>query len=286
MGKITINTIAEKKRRGEPIVMITAYDYPGAKSVDEFVDITLVGDSLGMVILGYDSTVPVSMEEMLHHCRAVARGTSICFTIGDMPFGSYEVSREEAIRNAARFLKEGMMEAVKLEGGQEIAQTVKAIVDVGISVMGHIGLTPQSASKLGGYRVQGNTAESARRLLEDALALERAGCFALVLEAIPAEVASIISSHLKIPAIGIGSGAKCDGQVLVLHDLVGWTDGHVPRFVRQYASIGREIQRAIEEYRHDVQAGQFPTEQNTYPMKEIELNTFLESLNRENELEQ
>ena len=277
--KVTINTLGQKKQNGVPIVMLTAYDYPSANAADsEDVDILLVGDSLGMVVLGYDSTVPVTMDEMIHHCRAVARGARFAFTVGDMPFSSYEISEEKAVENAARFLKEGSMEAVKLEGGREMAGTIRRIAGAGMSVMGHIGLTPQSISRLGGYRVQGKTAESARKLLDDALALEEAGCFSLVLEAIPEKIAEVITGRLSIPVIGIGAGVKCDGQVLVYHDLLGLTDRHVPKFVRQYAQANREIHNAIRLYSSDVRTRQFPAPEHTYAMDENELQDFLNTV--------
>ncbi|MDZ7268679.1 MAG: 3-methyl-2-oxobutanoate hydroxymethyltransferase [candidate division KSB1 bacterium] len=270
--KITIPDLHAKKARGEKIVMLTAYDYSSAMLVEQAgVEVILVGDSLGMVMLGYDSTVAVTMSEMLHHCRAVARGARRAFKIGDMPFGSYETSPAEAVRNAARFLKEGMMEAVKLEGGLEMAPAVKAIVAAGIPVMGHIGLTPQSLSKLGGYRVQGKTAESAFDLLQDALILQDAGCFALVLEAIPAPLAALITARLEIPVIGIGAGAACDGQVLVYHDLLGLFEGLQPRFVKRYAQAGTFIRAALASYRDEVISGRFPGAEHTYQMPPEEM---------------
>jgi 3-methyl-2-oxobutanoate hydroxymethyltransferase len=238
----------------------------------------LVGDSLGMVVLGYDSTVPVSMEEMIHHCKAVARGAKHAFLVGDMPFMSYQAEKSDAVRNAGRFLKEAGMDSVKLEGGQEIVPTIEAILAAGIPVMGHIGLTPQSQSKLGGYRVQGRTAASALKLLEDALALEAAGCFSLVLEAVPATVAQVISRRLHIPTIGIGAGAACDGQVLVFHDLLGLYDRLQPRFVKEYASLRQTIIDAFTAYSQDVRSSQFPAEEHTYAMKAEEEAAFLSLL--------
>jgi 3-methyl-2-oxobutanoate hydroxymethyltransferase len=278
-SKITIHTLQAKKQRGEPITMVTAYDYPSGLLVEQAgLDVILVGDSLSMVVLGNETTLPVTMDIMLHHCQAVARGASIPFLIGDMPFGSYEVSPEEAVRNAVRFLKEGGMEAVKLEGGREMAETVRAIVAAGIPVQGHIGLTPQSISALGGYRVQGKTAASAARLLGDALALQDAGCFSIVLEAVPAAVAQTISQRLYIPTIGIGAGAGCDGQVLVYHDLLGLFDRFTPKFVRQYANVAADIRQALTDYKEDVLARRFPAEEHTYPMDEDELAGFLSTL--------
>ena len=277
--KVNILSLQQKKEQGRPITMVTAYDYPSALMVDEAeIDVVLVGDSLGMVMLGYDSTVAVTMEEMLHHCRAVARGAKYAFLIGDMPFMSYQTGTRDAIYNAGRFLKEANMESVKLEGGREVAETVSAIVNAGIPVLGHIGLTPQSVSKLGGWRVQGKTAVDAQRLLDDALALEDAGCFALVLEAVPASVASAISQRLTIPTLGIGAGAGCNGQVLVYHDILGLYDRLSPRFVRNYANLRQTIVDAFVAYREDVLNGRFPAEEHCYPMDENEERSFLETL--------
>lgn len=265
--KVTILDLQRKKDNGRPITMLTAYDFTGATLVDKAeIDVILVGDSLGMVVLGYDSTVPVTMAEMLHHCRAVARGTQYAFTVGDMPFLSYQADAAEAVRNAGLFLKEGGMDSVKLEGGREMVPVIEAIIRAGIPVMGHIGLTPQSQSKLGGYRIQGKTAVSAHHLLQDALALEAAGCFSLVLEAVPEPVAAAISQKLTIPTIGIGAGAGCDGQVLVYHDLLGLFDRLQPRFVKQYANLGQAILDAFVAYREDVVNGRFPAAEHIYPM--------------------
>ncbi|MCI0396569.1 MAG: 3-methyl-2-oxobutanoate hydroxymethyltransferase [Chloroflexi bacterium] len=259
--------------------MLTAYDYPSALLVDQAgVDLILVGDSLAMVVLGLENTLAVTMDEMLHHARAVARGAKAAFLIGDMPFMSYQADVVEAVRNAGRFLKESGMDSVKLEGGHEVAPATRAIVNAGIPVMGHIGLTPQSISKLGGFRVQGKTAADARRLLDDALALEAAGCFAIVLEAVPAPVAEAISRRLRIPTIGIGAGPGCDGQVLVYHDLLGLFDRFTPKFVKQYANAGQAIHEALVAYVEDVAAGRFPAAEHTYPMDETELATFLSEL--------
>jgi 3-methyl-2-oxobutanoate hydroxymethyltransferase len=265
--KVTIPALQEKKQRNELITMVTAYDYPGALAVDRAgMDCILVGDSLGMVVLGYESTVPVTMDEMLHHCRAVRRGAQYAFLIGDMPFLSYQADRAEAVRNAGRFLKEAGMDAVKLEGGREVAETVRAISDAGIPVVGHIGLTPQSVSKLGGYRVQGRTAADARRLLEDAEALQAAGAMMVVLEMVPDRVAEHISRRLRIPTIGIGAGAGCDGQVLVLHDLLGMFDRFTPRFVKRYAELFGEMEQALIAYRDDVIQRRFPAAEHTFAM--------------------
>jgi len=232
--KVTTLTFRQKKERGEPITMLTAYDYPTALAMDKAgIDSILVGDSLAMVVLGYENTLPVTMEEMLHHARAVARGAKRALLIGDMPFMSYQVSVEEAVRNAGRFLQQGGMDAVKLEGGRERADTIRAIGGAGIPVMGHLGLTPQSIHQLGGYRAQGKTALAAKHLFEDAQILEEAGCFSIVLESVPARLADSISKEISIPTIGIGAGAGCDGQVLVTHDLLGLFDRFTPKFVRK-----------------------------------------------------
>jgi len=277
--KFTLFDLASKKQDNLPITMLTAYDYSSAMLVDRGgIDVILVGDSLGMVMMGLESTVPVTMAEMLHHCRAVARGAKYAFLVGDMPFMSYQADVSEAVRNAGLFLKEGAMESVKIEGGREVAATAKAIVDAGIPVMGHIGLTPQSASKLGGYRVQGKTASEALRLLEDALLLEKAGCYSLVLEAIPEIVAKIISQRLSIPTIGIGAGKGCDGQVLVYHDLIGLFDRFQPKFVKQYANVSAVIGDAIREFSTDVRTGLFPARQHTYEMEEAEQEELLNSI--------
>lgn len=277
--KVNILDLQNKKTRGEVITMLTAYDYPSASLVDAAeIDMILVGDSLGMVILGYDSTVPVTMEEMLHHCKAVARGAERAFLVGDMPFMSYQAEAGEAVRNAGRFLKEGGMDSVKLEGGQEMVPAIKAILKAGIPVLGHIGLTPQSQSKLGGYRVQGKTAAAAKTLLENALALEEAGCFAIVLEAVPATVAQAISQRVRIPTIGIGAGAGCDGQVLVFHDLLGLYDRLQPRFVKEYAGLRQTIIDAFVTFREEVRARSFPAAEHTYSMKAEDEDAFLRSL--------
>lgn len=278
-SKVTLFDIAHKKIVHQPITMLTAYDYSSAILVDRAgIDVILVGDSLGMVMMGLESTVPVTMEEMLHHCRAVARGAKTAFLVGDMPFLSYQADISEAVRNAGRFLKEGGMEGVKIEGGREVMVTTRAIVNAGIPVMGHIGLTPQSVSKLGGYRVQGKTAEDARRLLEDALLLEEAGCFSIVLEAIPEKVAEIISQRVSIPTIGIGAGARCDGQVLVYHDLIGLFDRFQPKFVKQYFDAGANISEAIQLFSSDVLNGLFPASEHTYSMEEAELSELIRSI--------
>ncbi len=274
--KVSILDLKKKKSKGEPLKMMTAYDYPGAILVDESeVDIILVGDSLAMTVLGHPDTVSVTMDEMLHHCKAVARGAKRAFLVGDMPFMSYQADKSEAVRNAGRFMKEARMDAVKMEGGDEIATTVKAIVNAGISVMGHLGLTPQSATQLGGYRVQGKTAESAAKLLQDALSLQDQGCFAIVLEAVPTELAALVSRKLTIPTIGIGAGPDCDGQVLVLHDILGLFDGFAPKFLKQYANLRPKILAALEQYCGDVDARRFPAPEHCFDGNEPSLQAFL-----------
>jgi 3-methyl-2-oxobutanoate hydroxymethyltransferase len=277
--KVTILDLQEKKERGQPITMLAAYDYPTARLVDQAgIDIILVGDSVGMVLLGYEHTVPVTMGEMLHYCRAVARGAKRALLVGDMPFLSYQIDAKEAIRNAGRFLKESDMDVVKIEGGREIASTAKAIVDAGIPVMGHIGLTPQTISKLGGYRVQGRDVATARALIDDALAQEDAGVFSLLLEAIPSPVAKLITERLSIPTIGIGSGPNCDGQSLVIHDLAGLIERSLPKFVKQYVNVLPTIQQALETYREEVIAGAFPGPEHSYGMSTEALEALLKEL--------
>ncbi|MEM2312925.1 MAG: 3-methyl-2-oxobutanoate hydroxymethyltransferase [Candidatus Nezhaarchaeales archaeon] len=267
MEKVTIPKLMRMKKEGEKIVMVTAYDYPTAVLADQAgVDVILVGDSVGMVMLGYPSTLPVTMDEVLHHAKAVVRGVKRALVIGDMPFMSYNASVEEAIRNAGTFLKAGC-DAVKLEGGSEMEKTVKAIVDAGIPVMGHIGLTPQRFALLGGYKVQGRDAASAKKVIEDAEALEKAGAFAVLLELTTSEVAKIITEELTIPTIGIGSGAYCDGQVLVITDLLGltmWTP--TPKFAKQYVNLSEVISNALKAYVNDVRTGRFPTDEHSYYM--------------------
>ena len=271
MQRLTVSDIKALKERGERIVMLTAYDYPSARLAEEAgVDTILVGDSLGMVVLGYDSTLPVTMEDMVHHTRAVVRGSERALVVADLPFMSYQVSVEDALRNAGRLMKETGCQAVKLEGGVEMAETVRRIVSVGMPVVGHIGLTPQSINQLSGYKVQGRTPAAAERLLEDAVALEQAGAFAIVLETIPAPLAELVSRRLRIPTIGIGAGAGCDGQVQVWHDLLSYATTflprHIPRHVKQYADIGDVIRKAVEQYAADVRAGSFPTPKESFSM--------------------
>src|SRR5213078_746960 len=267
--------LAEMKRRGQKVVMVTAYDAPGGRLADAAgVDIILVGDSAAMVMLGHDSTVPATMDEMLVLTRAVTRGASRPLVVGDMPFGSFQVSDESALENAIRFFKEAGADAVKLEGAGPSLSRVRAIVGAGIPVMGHVGLTPQSATMLGGFKTQGKTAGAALRLVDEAVALEEAGCFSVVLEAVPAPVAAEVTRRLTVPTIGIGAGPECDGQVLVYHDLLGLTEGHLPRFVKRYASLSREIRDALESYADEVRSGTFPEEQHTYEMPPAELEEF------------
>ena len=278
-GKLPLTELAEMKRRREPIVMVTAYDYPSGKIADAAgIDVVLVGDSAAMTVLGNDSTVPATMEEMLMLTRAAARGAERPLVVADMPFGSFQVSDEEAVRNGVRFVKEADADAVKLEGAGATLSRVHALVGAGIPVMGHVGLTPQSATMLGGFRAQGRTAEKARRLLQDARALEAAGCFAIVLEAVPAQVAARITESLTVPTIGIGSGRGCDGQVLVFHDLLGLYDGKAPRFVKRYADLATETRSALERYAADVRSGAFPADEHTYSIPEEELAAFEEAV--------
>lgn len=276
--KVTLPDLMRKKEQGIPLTMLTAYDYPFAQAVDNAgIDLILVGDSYGMVVLGYNSTVPVTMEQMLTASQAVARGARYSFLVGDMPFMSYQAETAEAVRNAGRFIKEANMDAVKLEGGSKVAQTVRAITNAGIPVMGHIGLTPQSISQLGGYRTQGVTAAAARELVDDALALQAAGCFAIVLEKVPERVAAYITKRLHIPTIGIGAGAHTDGQVLVIHDLLGLFDRFLPKFAKQYAQLHGNIAQALSAYRTDVETRAFPAPEHAFAIKESEWETFMQS---------
>jgi len=269
--KITIADLMAKKEQAKKITMLTAYDFPTAQMVDKAgIDTILVGDSLGMVVLGYTSTVPVTMEEMIHHTKAVTRGTTYAFVLGDMPFMSYQAGIEKAIENAGRFIKEGECDAVKLEGGSEVAPVVKAIVTAGIPVCAHIGLTPQTATQLSGFKVQGKDAESARNMINAAKDLEKAGAFMVVMECIPEMLASRITKALTIPTIGIGAGKDCDGQVLVYHDTVGLFERFTPKFVRQYIKLGPMIIDALKEYKTEVEDGLFPGEEHTFKMSKEE----------------
>jgi 3-methyl-2-oxobutanoate hydroxymethyltransferase len=272
---MTLPRIAEKKRLGEPIVMVTAYDYPSAQVAQEAgVDVVLVGDSGAMTVLGYPSTVPVSTDEMLMLAAATRRGLKTPFLIGDLPFGSYEASDEQAIATAQRFVKEAGCDAVKLERGGTSVQRAKAIVESGIPVMGHVGLTPQTATALGGYKAQGRTAANALAVARDALALEDAGCFSIVFEAIPAAVTEIVMERLQVPVIGIGAGPATDGQVLVFHDLLGIYDGHAPRFAKRFGELKAQMVAGVAEYADEVRAGAFPAPEHTYSIDDDELARF------------
>ncbi|KAF9945030.1 hypothetical protein BGZ72_001758 [Mortierella alpina] len=274
-SKVTLATLRKLYKRREPITVMTAHDFPTGTLVDKAgIDMTLVGDSLAMVALGYTSTSEITLDEMLHHCRAVARGTRSSFLVADMPFGTYETNADQAVNNAVRMMKEGKAEAVKLEGGKEMAPTIARLTQVGIPVLGHIGLTPQRQASLGGYKVQGKTVAKAKAMLEDALALQKAGCYAIVLEAVPEPVARHITDALSIPTIGIGAGAGCSGQVLVLQDMLGLY-GRVPRFCKTYRNLADEIVGALREFSAEVKSGAFPAEEHCYPMPQEELNRFM-----------
>jgi len=283
-NKVNIQTLVSKKVHGEPITFLTAYDYPTAVALDRSgIDGILVGDSLGMVVLGYENTLPVTMQEMLHHCRAVSRGVSRAHLVGDMPFMSYQASVPEALRNAGSLIQKGGMDAVKLAGGRARVPAIRAIISAGIPVMGHLGLTPQSVHQLGGWKVQGKSTQAAKILIEDALILEDAGCYAVVLESIPSEVAHLISSRLAIPVIGIGAGLGCDGQVLVTHDVLGLFDRFTPSFVKKYADFYSEMERAFRQYIADVKEHRFPSSEHSHSMdpqalrdliREIEIQGF------------
>lgn len=279
-GKLALPELAAMKRRGQKIVMVTAYDMPGARfAEDAGIDMILVGDTAAMVVLGYEgTTVPVTVDEMLFLTRTVARAARRPLIVGDLPFGSYQVSDEDAVRTAIRFVKEAGADLVKLEGAGSMVSRVRAIVEAGIPAVGHIGLTPQTATALGGFKTQGKTGAVAARLVSDALALQDAGASLLVLEAVPAPVATEITRRLTIPTIGIGAGAGCDGQVLVYHDLLGLSEGHLPRFVKRYANLSREIRDALEAYASDVRAGTFPAREHTYAMDEDERAAFARAL--------
>ncbi len=266
------------KQKGEKISMLTAYDYSTAKIIDEAgIPLILVGDSLGMVVLGYESTIPVTMEDMLHHTKAVVRGTKQALVVGDLPFMTYHVSIEDALRNAARFIQEADAQAVKLEGGVTVAEKIRRIVDCGIPVMGHIGLTPQSIHQFGGFKVQGKTSEAASRLLEDARAVDEAGAFAVVLETVPAPLAKLITDEISIPTIGIGAGIGCDGQIQVINDILGSFTDFVPRHAKQYAKLADIIRNAVTEYSNEVKAGSFPTDKQSSSMDESILAELKES---------
>src|SRR5436190_5254924 len=272
-AKVTVPSLAEMKEAGEPIVMVTAYDYPSAQAVEEAgVDVVLVGDTAAMVVLGYEATTPVGMDEMITMTAAVRRGLERPLLVGDMPFGSYEASSEQAIANAQRFVKEAQCAAVKLERGGPSVDRARAIVRSGIPVMGHVGLTPQTATALGGFKAQGRTAETAAKLTEEALALQSVGCFAIVFEAIPSAVTEALMPKLEIPVIGIGAGPATDGQVLVLHDLLGVYAGHKPKFVKRFADVREESLKGVRTYAEEVRAGRFPNEEeHTYSIPQEEL---------------
>ncbi|GAC1432614.1 MAG: 3-methyl-2-oxobutanoate hydroxymethyltransferase [Chloroflexota bacterium] len=273
--KVTVNTLGRMAARGERIAMVTAYDYPSARLADAAgVDIVLVGDTLAMTVLGYATTLPVTMTEMLIFTAAAARGCRGAFIVGDMPYLSYTVTPEEAVRNAGRFLQEAGADGVKMEGGRALAPTVRRVVEAGIPVMGHVGLMPQSLGRFGGYKVQGRTAPAAQSILEDALAIEAAGAFALVVEAVPAEVGQVLAERLSVPVIGIGAGGGCDGQVLVWHDLLGLTDDFMPRYLKRYAALSGHIVDALRAYVADVRGGLFPAEEHTYHLSGEEAEAF------------
>jgi 3-methyl-2-oxobutanoate hydroxymethyltransferase len=262
-------TFQEKKKAGEPIVMVTAYDFPSAKLAEAGgAEVILVGDSLGMVVLGYESTVPVTLSDMIHHTKAVTRAARTAFVVTDMPFMTYHGSADQTLQNAARIMQEGLAKAVKIEGGSELCPIVERLVLAGIPVFGHIGLTPQSVHQMGGYRVQGKTPEAAQKLLDDAIALQRAGVCAIVLECVPHQLAALITSKLDIPTIGIGAGVECDGQVLVFHDLLQYGSSLRPKFVKSYASVGDQVTHAISEYAAEVKNRSFPSIEHSFTMKE------------------
>ena len=272
---LSTEALKNMKREGQPIAMITAYDYPSAKLAEEAgADVILVGDSLGMAVLGYDSTIPVTMEDMIHHTKAVTRAAKNTFVVTDMPFLSYHGSMDQTLRNAARIMQEGLARAVKMEGGAEIAGTVKKCVDAGIPVVGHIGLTPQAVHRLGGYKVQGRKPEQARKLIDDAKALEQAGVFAIVLEMVPEELASRITAQISVPTIGIGAGRGCDGQVLVFHDLLQYASPVQPKFVKVFANVGEHIKQGIAQYVKEVKERTFPDENHVYHMNPDILQAF------------
>lgn len=269
MARIRIQQIKEMKEKGEKFAMLTAYDYLTAKIIDEAgIPLILVGDSLGNVVLGYETTIPVTMDVMIHHTKAVTRAVKTALVVGDMPFMSYQLSMEDTLRNAARFIQEAGAHSIKLEGGITVAEQVRRIVDCGIPVMGHIGLTPQSINQLSGMKIQGKNPEAAKKLLDDAVALDQAGAFAVVLETVPAPLAALISRKISIPTIGIGAGSGCDGQVQVVHDVLGLTSGFVPKHAKQYAQLAQTMKNAVTQYQNEVKHGDFPTEANSFPLDE------------------
>ncbi len=282
MEKMTLHRLQAMKDRREPITMLTAYDYPTATLMDQAgIDVILVGDSVGMVVHGFENTLPVTMDMMVMHCQAVRRGARRALLVADMPFMSYQASVSDALRNAARLLAEGGADAVKLEGGQSVAATVRALVETGIAVMGHIGLTPQSVSALGGFKVQGGSIEDAHRLLDDARALEAAGAFSLVLEAVPARLATLITETVRVPTIGIGAGAGCDGQVLVTHDVLGLYDRLTPKFARKYADLSEAIRQALSAFAEDVRARAFPAPEHEFSISNDVWETLVSELSRD-----
>lgn len=266
---VTTATLRKKKRDKEPIVMVTAYDYPSARLVEEAgVDVILVGDSLGMVVLGYESTIPVTVDDMLHHTKAVTRGAKRAMVVTDMPFASYHGSIDQSLHHASRIMQEGLTKGVKMEGGREIAHTIESCVRAGIPIMGHLGLTPQSVHQFGGYKVQGKTSQAAQKLLEDAKILEDSGAFSIVLECVPSELAKAVSDQLSIPVIGIGAGVECDGQVLVFHDLLQYASSIRPKFVKSYADIGQYVVEAVSHYAHEVRERSFPSREHSFYMSD------------------
>ncbi|MBL0388550.1 3-methyl-2-oxobutanoate hydroxymethyltransferase [Tumebacillus sp. ITR2] len=276
-SKATTVKLQEMKRDRQKIVMLTAYDYPTARTAEQGgIDVILVGDSLGMVVLGYDSTLPVTMEDMIHHTKAVTRGSKQTMIVTDLPFLSYHISTPEAVRNAGRLIQEGGADAVKLEGGREVIEQVQAIVRAGIPVCGHIGLQPQMVNQLGGYKVQGKDFDGAKKILEDALLLQEAGCFALVLECVPTSLAALISERLSIPTIGIGAGDGCDGQVLVVHDMLGITDKYLPKFAKKYSELAEDMKAAVAQYAQEVRDGAFPEAHHGFKMSEDVLERLVE----------
>ncbi|MFX1501331.1 MAG: 3-methyl-2-oxobutanoate hydroxymethyltransferase [Promethearchaeota archaeon] len=282
LQKVTIRDILEKKKKGKKIVTITSYDYSFAKIVDQSdIDLILVGDSLSMVMLGYQNTLSVTMDEMIHHTKAVSRGVSNALIVGDMPFLSYKISQKEAVKNAGRFIQEGGAEAVKVEGGREICHTIKAMINADIQVMGHIGLTPQAIYKFGGFLVQGKTTEAAKRLIIDAKKLEQSGVFSIVLESIPWQIAKIITRTLDIPTIGIGAGEYCDGQILVIHDMLGIFTDFKPKFLKYFGNIGESIRDALNNYKNEVLNGIYPDREHSYeiPQEEVDkINKWVENV--------
>lgn len=279
--RVSTATLRKMKEDGDKIAMVTAYDYPSAKLAEEAgSDMILVGDTLGMVVLGYDSTIPVTIEDMIHHSKAVTRGAPNTFVVTDMPFATYHGSLDKTIERASTIMREASVHALKLEGGSEIAKQVAALVNTGIPVVGHIGLTPQSVLQIGGWKIQGRNKEQAEKLLSDALALEAAGAFAIVLEMVPEELATYVTSKLSVPTIGIGSGRHCDGQVLVYHDLLSYASPLKPRFVKQYANIGDTVRQAIGQYVNEVKAGQFPEEANVFHAEESVLDMIKDNADR------